>query len=453
MDTSNQGETATDNHQLPALLAWAETVTGTPVRCHARLATVRPAWKIDMQDGRQFVVRCARPSGFGLAQVYTLQREAVVLQSLARLPLPIPRVIAVHAEPDAILLEFMPGSADFPSLDQDPHHKAQVVQHFIALLSALHRAAPEQLQLDAVLPLPAGPRAHALAELEVWERLYRDAAAQPDALLLFTLGWLRRHAPEADRTVLVQGDTGPNQCLFDRNGITAVLDWELAHFGDPMEDLGWIAARSYFMDFGDLRQAFALYSELSGIPLALDRLRYYRIMALVKCAIATGLARATMGPADDVASIVAWDAVNRRALTLCLMEWFKQDASPEAQPLASRRDTTLYRLLAQVFETDAAAATNAFESARRQGLAQIVGYLCDDAARRERLDALDAVALRELAGHTNASSSDVAALVAAADSGHDIALTRYFHDREAREIALIRPALGTRVQCLVAAID
>ena len=453
MDTSNQGETAADNHQLPALLAWATTVTGAQVQRHARLATVRPAWKIDMQDGRQFILRCARASGFGLAQVYTLQREAAVLQSLARLPLPIPRVIAVHAEPDAILLEFMPGSADFPSLDQDPQHKTRVVQHFIALLSALHRAAPAQLQLDTVLPLPAGPRAHALADLEVWERLYRDAAAVPDALLLFALGWLRRHAPETDRTVLVQGDTGPNQCLFDRDGITAVLDWELAHFGDPMEDLGWIAARSFFMDFGDLRQVFALYSELSEIPLALDRLRYYRIMALVKCAIATGLARATMGPADDLASIVAWDAVNRRALTLCLMEWFKQDEGSQAQPLASPRDTTLYRLLAQVFETDAATATNAFESARRQGLAQIVGYLCDDAAQRGRLDALDAIALAELARRTNTSSADVAALVAAADPGHDIALTRYFHERETREIALLRPALGTRVQCLVAAID
>jgi aminoglycoside phosphotransferase (APT) family kinase protein len=73
----------------------------------------------------------------------------------------------------------------------------------------------------------------------------------------------------AERTVspecvLVQGDTGPNQCLFDERGVTGVLDWELAHVGDPMEDLGWIAARTFFASFGSLPQLLRRYAALSA---------------------------------------------------------------------------------------------------------------------------------------------------------------------------------------------
>ncbi|GHH36644.1 phosphotransferase family protein [Streptomyces candidus] len=42
-------------------------------------------------------------------------------------------------------------------------------------------------------------------------------------------------------TVLVHGDFGPNNLLLtgDASRVTAVLDWEWAHWGDPVEDLAW----------------------------------------------------------------------------------------------------------------------------------------------------------------------------------------------------------------------
>jgi aminoglycoside phosphotransferase (APT) family kinase protein len=46
--------------------------------------------------------------------------------------------------------------------------------------------------------------------------------------------------PEAGE-VLVHGDYGPNNMLFDPETfeVTAVLDWEWAHAGDPLDDLAW----------------------------------------------------------------------------------------------------------------------------------------------------------------------------------------------------------------------
>ena len=444
--------------ELAVLLAWVGETTGAEVLSSERLATVRPAWRIHARRGgveALYVLRCARPSGFGLTDIYTLERESRVVDALAQLAMPIPRVIGMHAEPAAMLLEFMPGSADFPALDADPQRKGRVVAHFIELLTVLHAATPAQLGLQDVLPLPAEAKAHALDELNIWEKLYRDATDALDPLLLFGLYWLRRNAPVSTRTVLVQGDTGPNQCLYDADRISAVLDWELAHFGDPMEDLGWIAARSFFMDFGRLKQLFAYYSELSGTPLDVASIHYYRIMALVKCAIATGLARAGMGTADDIASVVSWDAVNRMALAHCFMEVLNQDVGACAPRLATAEafDDTLHHLLAENFRALAARETGAFEQGRLLGLAQLSDYLALESAQRGNLQDSDAADLCWLYVScqldTQARRAGLDGIVDARNPQFDIPLAHYFYRRESRAIALLQQALGKRVQCLI----
>lgn len=461
VDRQQQGEATAAEHaadELSVLLDWVRAITGAEIRSSERLATVRPAWKIHAsRNGSDvtYVLRCARPSGFGLTDIYTLEREALIVDALAQLAMPIPQVIGTHAEPSAMLLEFMPGSADFPALDGDPARKGRVVDHFIELLAVLHAATPAQLDLQNVLPLPAEPKAHALNELNIWEKLYRDATDDLDPLLLFGLYWLRRNAPVSARAVLVQGDTGPNQCLYDGNHISAVLDWELAHFGDPMEDLGWIAARSFFMDFGRLKHLFAHYSELSGTPLDIASIHYYRIMALVKCAIATGLARAGMGAADDIASIVSWDAVNRMALAHCFMEVLGQDIDACTPRLSAPEsaDDTLHHLLGENFRAQARREPGAFEQGRLRGLAQLADYLALEAAQRGNLQDADAADLCWLFVScqldTQARRAGLDGIIDARNPQFDIPLAHYFYRHESRAIALLQQTLGTRVQCLI----
>ena len=51
--------------------------------------------------------------------------------------------------------------------------------------------------------------------------------------------WLKANPVVTDRIVIVHGDYRSGNYLYDENGIIAMLDWEMAHLGDPMEDLGW----------------------------------------------------------------------------------------------------------------------------------------------------------------------------------------------------------------------
>src|SRR6202044_2789450 len=80
-------------------------------------------------------------------------------------------------------------------------------------------------------------------ELDVWEGMYRRNGID-DPLAEMAFRWLRLALPDVDaRPVLVQGDTGPGNFLFADGRITAIVDWELAHLGDPMEDLAWLSLR------------------------------------------------------------------------------------------------------------------------------------------------------------------------------------------------------------------
>ena len=71
--------------------------------------------------------------------------------------------------------------------------------------------------------------------------------------------------------------------LVGTGGLRAVLDWELAHAGDPAEDLGWLCARAWRFGgaghvggFGDVPALLAAYAESGGEHISLDRLRWWR---------------------------------------------------------------------------------------------------------------------------------------------------------------------------------
>jgi len=70
-----------------------------------------------------------------------------------------------------------------------------------------------------------------------------DRAGTPRPSFEFALHWLRAHRPPRGRTTVVHGDFRNGNLIVGPDGVRAVLDWELAHLGDPREDLGWLCAR------------------------------------------------------------------------------------------------------------------------------------------------------------------------------------------------------------------
>ena len=118
--------------------------------------------------------------------------------------------------------------------------------------------------------------------------------------LRFSLDWLRRNVPAYDGPmVLVQGDTGPGNFMYDSGRVVAVVDWELAHFGDPMDDIAWLTLRCTQEPFGDLPTRLREYEASSGHTVDDARVGYYRVMAEVKIQVMGHRPAAGGGQAPD----------------------------------------------------------------------------------------------------------------------------------------------------------
>lgn len=254
----------------------------------------------------------------GLLAPYKAAPEAVLLQALAGVPgLPVPAVHAHCDDPGVIGAPFlvtgrvsgdtpMPWKGDAEL--RDPAQNELLARDFVQAIAALHRFA---WRSTALAPTWGAARAEDVAQTQVrqWAAhagLARGTAAAPQ--LYYAWRWLERHAPLADHVTVVHGDYRVGNFLQQRGRITAVLDWELAHPGDPHEDLAWAGLRIFAAGtsrIGGLfdRAAFmAGYQTLTGFTLRPERIRYYEILGLFKCAamLVSATQRVASGRARDI---------------------------------------------------------------------------------------------------------------------------------------------------------
>lgn len=207
--------------------------------------------KIEFADGRRqtlpLVMRADARRG---PNFMSRRTEYRLLEAAAAGGVPVPRVHAMGDDSlDApfFLMERVEGETIARRLlrdDQYAEARRVMTRQLGAVLAAIHRVP---LGSDN-LGLPAPPAGTAPAENEVdrWEQTYRAIALDPHPVFELAFRWLRAHFPPPPAApALVHGDFRVGNFIFGPGGLLAVLDWELAHIGDPMEDLGWLCVRSW----------------------------------------------------------------------------------------------------------------------------------------------------------------------------------------------------------------
>ena len=268
-------------------MSWVEDVGGGRLALADRKqgGARKEAWFVDLErpDGTtaHLFLRYDRSDPARTRDPWTLHREATVYLALQDGPVPVPRVLGVHPVHQAMLSERVAGENWFSRI-ADPAEQEATARDFMTKLAALH-------SLDAAaLDLPAFPAVTTVAdavhaELDEWERVLAERGGTPDPALAFSLRWLRRHVPDyAGPPVLVQGDTGPGNFMYEGGRVTAVVDWELAHLGDPMDDIAWLSLRATQEPFTDFPTRLREYAELSGNAIDEARVHYYQVMAETK---------------------------------------------------------------------------------------------------------------------------------------------------------------------------
>jgi aminoglycoside phosphotransferase (APT) family kinase protein len=188
--------------------------------------------------------------------------------------------------PGFIMAE-VPGLHAGPMFDPEPYgaHAAAVGEAMFTILGRIHARDPAAL---AGVPRPA-PEDCWRVRLDHWRRAAEADAIGPEPILWAGIRWLERHPPPAAQAVtIVHGDYRSGNFLVDDGGrIGAVVDWEMVHLGDPLEDLAWamdpLWAHGTDRPGGtiDESSAIAIWQAASGLTAEPESLRWWRVFAQV----------------------------------------------------------------------------------------------------------------------------------------------------------------------------
>jgi hypothetical protein len=206
----------------------------------------------------------------------------------------------------------------------------------------------------------------------------------PAPLFVFALAWLRRNVPtEVGRTSLVHSDMGPGNFIYRDGRVAAVVDWEVAHWGDGMEDLAAIAVRDMATPVGHLPTRYAEYEAAGGGPVDLARVEWYRVLVLTRNAMLIGLGLTRDDPMLDRAQLTMYRMLLMRAdaLALCDALGVARPLEPpleDGPPLAGWAPEDL-ALVAHAWrdqrDTVEPALDGAFVGQRARGVSGVLGFI------------------------------------------------------------------------------
>ncbi|MCU4186645.1 phosphotransferase family protein [Acidiferrimicrobium sp. IK] len=263
----------------------------------------REMWSFDLltAGGRRPLILCVdSEAGVVGAGPHSLGRvhEAELLAALHGAGLPVPGVAAAA---DAggplgrpfLIMDRLPGSAAIGPLHRDPRytqHRGRLASQLAGILARIH-AAPVDDRIFG-----SRPPSYGLTATEQWTAELQGTPLGTATAFSEAIGWLEGHVPPPPpQPTLVHGDYRTGNILHDCDqsgmpNLLSVLDWEMAHLGDPLEDVAWAALVCWRVGTGrvgglaELHEWPALYARAAGRPVESVALRFWEVLGSVKMA-------------------------------------------------------------------------------------------------------------------------------------------------------------------------
>jgi aminoglycoside phosphotransferase (APT) family kinase protein len=445
------------------VLAWIEEVTGRTVVAADRIpaGATREGWFIDVAAGsgapgpEELFLRFSPVAMPERSAFHHLATEAAVMQALAGTGAAVPTIIAVHPSREAVLSRRMPGATWFYRIS-DPAEQLEVARDFVRNLATVHRLDPDHLGLEALGPVRTA-REHALERIEDIRRRGTAPDGSMDPLLRLSTDWLERNVPDYEGpVVLVQGDTGPGNFLYEGSRVTAVVDWELSHWGDPMDDIAWLSLRTVQDTFTHLPDRLAEYSQMSGHPVDERRVWYYRLFAESTMAtLYPNNGRDSRRPGEeddngvarDIGNGIIYRQLHRRLWLEALAAVMGLDLEPPSLPAPVDLPEwhQFYAVVLGSLRTIVPRISDPLASQWTKGVARVVKYLQDlDASGREfaELERDDIASLLGRRPEHLQEGRDDLAQAARAGKVSDEDYVRYMWRKVLRDDHLMRHASG-----------
>jgi aminoglycoside phosphotransferase (APT) family kinase protein len=284
---------------------------------------------------RQLILRLDPPMAIG----HQMELEARCIRAAAACGVPVPGIVSVSDDASALgssymILERIAGETIPRRILRDGEFaqgRERLVSQSAAALAAIHRVDP-----DAVAGLEESD------QLASWAAKLHELAEGLPALEA-GLKWLEQHRPPGGGRVLVHGDFRMGNLMVDSQGLRSVLDWELSHVGDPLEDLGWMCVRAWrfgsplpVLGLGTYEELSLAYEAAGGGPVDPEGLFWWELFGTwrwgIMCAAMAATARAFGSLSVEMAAIGRRTCENEWDVLHCLaLAGLTATAGPEAE--------------------------------------------------------------------------------------------------------------------------
>ena len=419
---------------------WVRTHHGGTVVQIRKQARWRPVWFVDVERDGERTTMMVRGDRTDAAPLFPLEHEMKFQQLLEEDGIPVPHVYGWSDDPRAFVTDCVAGENSFDAATDD--ERAAVMDEYMGILARLHQLDPDRYGRAGIARAPT-PTQSGLVGMDVYVAGYRSTKVRPDPFLEFVLGWLARNPVDTQgREAPVVWDSG--QFHHQDGRVTAILDLELGHVGDPMMDLAAFRMRDTVLGFGDMNVLYDQYAKHSGAPVDVAAIMHHHLAFTLSNQLAFHAALAAPPAASDYMTNMQWASETNLFAIEALAEILGIEQldpvevpEPRGSPVAQAHEHLVrsLRSLDLADEYERHQLRIAFRLARHLQRFDEIGDACTDA---------DVDDLQAFLGHRPATWQEGDAALeesVLADGGaHDEELVQLFHRRYLRYKMLVGPA-------------
>lgn len=375
------------------------------------------------------------------------ERETAILAALSgpfrNCGIKVAPLIAAFPSHLALLSGFVTGNDRFPQAE----NKFALAREFISQLAALHRLDAQDAAFAPLGDANEPPSRRIRRNLEQWSRDNLEIAMEPIYQLVLT--WLARNVPEDQGPpVVLHGDAGPGNFLFEDGQVSALVDWELTHLGDPMEDLAQIWVRSLIQPFVPMGEVFAAYAKASGQTVDMKRVKFHRLYFQLSFSVPSSvIASAEGSKVGATGTALMFGTMHKRVMVRSLAELAGIALDEPELPLSEPdwTDRFFVTALRDLKEEIVPGAGNQRAATKAKELARLVKFWRKRAQCGTAFDAEELTEIRRAI--PNAPNELIPARAALAQAIADGAIefegaVQLCYNRMVRETAIMEEAMG-----------
>lgn len=256
----------------------------------------RETWSFDLKDAsgqRRMILRRDPRSGPATTQRST---EFELLRRAAEARVPVPAVMWLADDREALgsaafFMEHVEGETIPRRILRDDSYssaRGAMSQQCGEILARVH-----SIDAEGLSGLSTSQEAPSIQALDQYRSVF-DGFGEPHPAFELGFRWLETRAPRPSRITLVHGDFRHGNFIVGPDGIRAVIDWELAHIGDPWEDLGWLCVRAWRFGaaqevggFGSREDLYSAYERVAGVAVDAGAVHWWEVFGTLKWGVIT----------------------------------------------------------------------------------------------------------------------------------------------------------------------